>query len=68
MTEPVKIKTEVTVKLTGKGEQKTVEHPLYQTLCYQVGAALGVARQMASDGDETNLVQRVIEGFGRKAV
>ncbi len=68
MREPVKIKTEITVKLTDKGEQKTVEHPLYQTLCYQISAALGVARQMANDGDNTNLVQRVIEGFGRKTV
>lgn len=67
MTEPVKIKTEITVKMTGKDE-KPPEHPLYQTLCYQISAALGVARQMANDGDKTALVHRVIEGFGRKAV
>ncbi len=68
MPEPVKIKTEIILKLNGSPDAKASEHPLYQTLCYQISAALGVARKMASDGDNTNLVQKVIEGFGRKTV
>jgi len=66
MPEPKnKIKTEVSVKLVKRGEWKP-EHPLYQTFCYQISAALGVARQIAADGGNAAFVQRFLDEFERK--
>jgi len=55
------------VKVLKKGERQPPEHPLYQTFCYQISAALGVARQIASDGDrDSTFVRRFLDDYGRK--